>query len=303
MERQSIVLISAIVGFLLIAGVLAYWFGGQPQIATESIEPIKKFRAKPGTQRENARALVSDIPSEDSGDSGASAGTEGGARSDDPVEVWGRLAPKEPGAEDGRGGIPRADLSGGVSHAIDLASHAADPAAGLRGLRASLEQAPSPDEAAALHLTAAQLLNRMGGEHVAERDAAFDAAIAAAESMEVKAVAVTQFANTYLIEGDGAKALDIAVSIDLEDAEFDPGIARLGVLTGIAMERQEMPEAAEEHFLWVLDEIEAQGRRSKSGYEKTYRQAALLLSRLYRSTDRAGEAARLKLRIELWLEE
>ncbi len=79
-QFQNLVLIGLLAVLAIGIGV-AYWFGGDRGSAAASgpVEPVKKFRAEPGTERENARALVSSVPSVPE------------ETTDRPIEIWGSL--------------------------------------------------------------------------------------------------------------------------------------------------------------------------------------------------------------------
>lgn len=85
MDRTTLTVLGAV--FLLFAlMILAALFGGPPETSGSGVrQPVKKFRAKPGTQRKNARALISSTPSI------PSERVRDGGGSEKPIEVWGRL--------------------------------------------------------------------------------------------------------------------------------------------------------------------------------------------------------------------
>ena len=80
-ERPGLIMFIMFLVLMLMFGA-AYYLGQQEQGAQTSSagqKPVKKFRAKPGTERKNVRALTSSQPSEKE------------ETSDKPIDIWGDL--------------------------------------------------------------------------------------------------------------------------------------------------------------------------------------------------------------------
>lgn len=95
MDRTTLTVLGTLL-LLFMLMVLAAMFGGPSNNTSKSgvRQPVKKFRAKPGTQRENARALISSTPSI------PSDLVRDGGGSEKPIEVWGHLGdPNEEAAK------------------------------------------------------------------------------------------------------------------------------------------------------------------------------------------------------------
>ena len=181
-KRQTYLLVGLIIAFAATLGV-AYWYSGQERSATASSAPVKKFRAKPGTERKNARALLSSVPS---------VSEETTTR---PIEVWGSLE-----RDDGPG---KRELEA-VEAVLDLD----DPEEGIEQLQNSLEGRDQELRASTLsyvYAALASLYVQMDPPDPARAEEAYERALAEAADVAAYISFVHIYADGVLKAGRYAR--------------------------------------------------------------------------------------------------
>lgn len=276
MDKNPYMLLVLIVGAFAFALGGAFYFGERDgttrSTASTPSAPIKKFRAKPGTERKNARALTSSVPSVKE------------ETTDRPIEVWGSLdkSPPEP---------PRTKSQ----RIVDAALESADPKHAIAMISEQLAKEGEGGEGARLHAALGLVLSQIEPVDAVAVERAFSDAYRLVETDENRYSVVTQHAKSYLRLGDYDRALAIVDDVDFERAQPSQSFLELAVLKGVTLERLGNAEEAEAAFRWTMRMAESGGDVHK--FEGVYRQAGLLLVRLCRAQGRARDATRIVRKI------
>jgi len=280
-RRQQTLILAAVLLFMAVSLALAYFIGTNrsPGAAAAPLVPVKKFRAKPGTERENARALLSSVPSVNE------------ETTDDPLEVWGSLDQSDSSPENKSLIL---DIRDGVSpdDAIDTIERrlAALPLAGNDTERAELEAAMAtwmlaqdpPDEEGAQRAFAR-----------AEELATTPDARVSVDRLRLRALLAQEDFEGILASTAPERYIDAPLSA----ARLEIELAR-----GIAFGRLANPAEAEQVFTVAIDAA-MDSHRVSPEIESIVRLLALHLGRLYREDGRDTNAIGLSRRLRAWLGE
>lgn len=284
MDKQSVtVVVLVLVSFLIAIFVAARFSGDEAITAPAAIEPIKKFRAKPGTERENARALVSAIPSAPSSNNPSSNPRE----TNKDREVWGRL---DNPADTRRADAP-SEWSADVADTAVFPTHAQQIRAYADGLAAN-------NQTARIHPDYTVVTPNVGTEAEAAARA-YQRALALATTRDQRLEATYLYANTLVQRGDPAAALDIIQQQTRSEDPASPRDYQLRALESVCLQQTGDTKQAVNVLLAIINNIEDQPNNPE--LRPIYRQAALRLTRLYESAGDQGAARRLRRRVEGWL--
>lgn len=280
MNDRPYVLIAILFGALVAAMAAAWYFGTAQRSPIAATTATQTFRAKPGTQRDAAKALVSSREHE--------TGKEG-TRSE-PVEVWGRL---------GEPGTPESPRS--TEETLRLADEVLEDLGaeeGLAVLEVELETSGAPS---ALYAAMAVLYARALPYDAQRVEDAFALALSTARTPEERLNAVYRHAKVLLERGEHRALLDLLERTRPEAATFSTRAAEIEIMRANAMWAvSDVPGAtAALESLLSRDEIPALLERPK--FERAYRLAATRLIRMYRETgnDEGAEAVSRKVRSTL----
>ncbi|MCC6144520.1 MAG: hypothetical protein IT368_12005 [Candidatus Hydrogenedentes bacterium] len=277
-RRQKLVLFASVVLFLA-AMAVAVWFGGQKS-PPGSVDAGQRFKAKPGTTRENAVVLSSNKrPS-----------TEAGVQPHAPVNPRERLE-----VQSLSGTALATDLNAVV---IQQALDAGSPLQGLAIIDRALAEAPEQDDSPVLQATRGILLSRMDASAWPDAEAAFEAGAAAAEDGQTFAWVLEQHAQALL----GWDKLDQAEAIlrqGLSDARITPDEGlRLMILLGTVCEMKQQPEPAASSYKQAVDVLLRRENAWSPDDADLARLASLRLSRLYRASGEEQAARALARRVQ-----
>lgn len=268
--------------------VLAAQFGGPSQTSGSGLrQPVKKFRAKPGTQRKNARALVSDTPSIPSDSPG------GG--SDKPIDVWGRLGGS--GDSGGAQGSTNDDAPG--SDVVRDALSGGDDEATVQQLESYLVGAHPPEEDAALYSALAAIHASAGAQDLDASTENFELALAAV-APEQRSEVIYQQAKTLLDAGEEALALE-AIQHQDDRESMSPRHAELAMMEGILLESKGDSKGALTAYQKAFDSAKMGLSDGREASVDVARHAALRLSRLYRKLGDDHAAKEVSKEFKLWL--
>lgn len=300
-EKRPVILILLLVLSFTAAVGLAAWVQGQrPSGSSGSTQrkAAKKLRARPGTQRENARALLGSTPSLPSGASAGEAGKNRSARRD-PIEVWGYIAkPKDDGT-------PRS----AEDRLADEALVAPTAEEGIAKILDYLEASETGGESSQLFTTLGTLYAGQEPVDLEKMQRAFNMAASMARNPGERVEAHYQQAKMLLRLGFTELALEALEQTPTEEgAAVEPGrpaarIVELGVMLGIAQEIAGDLEKARAAYEQAMEDAVALGDSAEPQIVNVYRQAGLRLARLHRRQGRENEAARVARHMKTWLGE
>lgn len=260
--------IAVMIFLLTIMGGVAYYFGNQQgvQQAEAKYKPVKKFRAKEGTERENAQALTSSQRGmqEEKGE-----GT---------MEVMGSL--ERPDQEE-----PKTRTEQAISDALN----ADTPEEGIRTLLDRLKSSEDHEQQALIYAALAAMYRALDPPMHDEAERALEYAWKHAETPEEKAEVAYSQASYDLAQGDFEAVLETMSRV--QDVELPPSdqSLELGVMMGVAYEQLGMNEDAQAAYEGIMEQAQQIGLGRHESVANVYRQAGMNLAMLYR---RAGEESK-----------
>ena len=277
-KRQTYLMVVMLCVFGLTIGG-AYLYGEREQSATAASAPEKKFRAKAGTERENARALLSSAPSVPE------------ETTTKPIEVWGSLDRDE---------VARKEEREAVQFLIDFD----DPQAAMTEI---FEQLENPkDEAslsgsAYLYAALAAQLVQLEQPDAARAEEAYEYALTLVSDSSMHISVVYLYADGLLKAGDFERLTEVAELDGYEFYSTSAILLELGVFRGVAFEKLgRADEALKAYEQVVAVAIASDGELSEKA-SSVFRQASLRLARAYRAEGRAGEAKAVARRVQALL--
>jgi len=283
-QVQNLVVIGVLLFFAAGLG-LAYWFGGNQSTAgaTSAVKPVKKFRADPGTERKNAMALTSSIPSVKE------------ETTDRPIEVWGSL-------DDDKAQTDEREWEAYTAVTASIEQLSPDDA--QDALRARLvERELSADERAQLEATFAVALLRSNDPDAAEAREAFARALQNCPDANTRVRLVYVYADALVGHGLYEDALDLMQEGRLAGAALSPTRLKLEALRGSVLDflgrTDEARDVYERGFESALDSDLKESSRGRDAA----RVLALRLARCYRDAGRNDDAVAVSRRLRAWLNE
>ena len=278
-EKQQTYLVAAMVFVFAITIGGAYWYGKLDHSASASSAPVKKFRAKPGTERENARALLSSAPS---------APEETTSK---PIKIWGSLERDEP-------------LRKKEREAVKILIDFDDPEAAVAQILARLEnpeEDASPSSMAYLYAALAAQYLQLEPLDAAHAEEVYEQALALVGDSGAHIYVVHLYADA-LLQAEEFERLSEVTALD-GYAFYPPSasLLELGVFRGVALEHLGRSDEALIVYLQVVDvAIVSDGDLSEEA-SNIFRQASLRLARIYRAQGRTGEAKAVARRVQALL--
>ncbi len=276
---QNLVLI----GLLLILGIgmgVAYWFGGDKSTAGASgpVAPVKKFRADPGTERENARALVSSVPSVKE------------ETTDRPIEIWGSLDDDEP-ERDAFAATPEsvAGLSHENAQRVLADRLAADDL--------SAEERAQTEAALGLALLLGEPREAEGAR------AAFERAFAACADADSRVQLAFVYAERLNAEDEYEETLELLKDGRFVGAKLSPTRLKLEALRGWALDALGRNDQARTAYSKAFESALASDLNESAGGRDAARLVALRLARHYRADGRERDATAVSRMLRAWLGE
>lgn len=233
---------------------------------------MKKFRAKPGTQRENARAIISSTPSIPAADQSSEL--------QEPAEVWGRLdSPNNLPA-------PRSPAQAAAQSALENPS----TEAAVKQVVEALEATDDAQAVSELYSALGTLYAWQGRFESGQVQDVFAQALDAAGS-EVERIRVEfSEAKAFMQHGDEEYTLEAIRELKAKDLTDTRMRAELGVMEGMTLERTGDLKKAISSYEGVLDGGLSAGGHDDDKILNVFRQAGLRLARLYRSVGREEDA-------------
>lgn len=281
-RKQTLIVIFVILGLVAALGV-AYQIGQSQGAGSASAysKPVKKFRARPGTERENARALYSSVPS---------APEE---TTDRQVDVWGSLDSddKAPPAKRGL----TATFTNGISPEESVEQ--------IKVRMAELPESASDSLRAQLEAAMAFLLLQTEDPDTEAAERAFARAGELAATPDGR-VNVARFqAKALLLSEDYDDVLEVTAPERFIGAEL--GAARLEVelIRGMAMEELDRQEEAERVYRSIFETAMDGDLAASWEARGVVRQSALRLGRMYRAAGEETKAVGVSRRLRAWLGE
>lgn len=280
MKDRPYVLVAALVGALALAIAAAWYFGSAQKTPITATTATQTFRAKSGTQRENARALVSSREHVD--------GKEGTGTA--PVEVWGRLGE---GGEPSPGGSPERSRRLADEVLADLGVEE-----GLAVLQVELERTDAPS---ALYAAVATLYARSQLYDNQRVEDAFALALSTAQTSDERINVIYRQAKVYLERGRASDLLELLKRTRPEAAAFSTRAAEIEIMRANALWSVNELTSSMATLEALLSRSEIDEMLNEPEFVNVYRQAVTRLIRLYRETgnDSKADALSSKVRSKL----
>lgn len=278
-EKRQTYLIFVMLGVFAFTIGAAYLYSEREQSATVSSAPVKKFRAKAGTERENARALVSSAPS---------APEETTKK---PIEVWGSLDRDEPARKKER-------------EAVRVLVELDDPEAAMTLIFEQIEnpkEDATPSSTAYLYAALAAQYVQLEPPDSARAEEAYAIALARVGDSSTHIYVVYLYADALLKAGDFERLSEVT---ELDGYEFyspSAAVLELGVFRGVAFEQLGRTDEALLAYEQVVALAIASGGGLSEKASNIFRQASLRLARAYRAQGMTGEARAVARRVQALL--
>lgn len=280
MQDKSTIVVLALCAMFVFATAIAYFYANNDQSVRAAHTDLDKlaYRAKPGTQRENARALTR--PGE--------RNTTGG-ESEAETDVWGKFD----GPDDESDHVSRNDGTFQVARSEPDGKHSSSgPAA-----QAENEMAVVFQER--LDALTEGLLR--GDLSEAEMERRYQDALDAAASRDQKYLAACYYARVWLTAGNYRKLLEVTSDAPIQERDVTPETMELLLMKGMAQESLGDADGAIVSYGDVLERIVLRGESSNQELTNVYRQAALRQTRLYRELGQHDQADHVVRHARIWL--
>lgn len=257
---------------LSLMGAVAYYFGQQQSVerAESKLVPVKKFRAKEGTERENAQALTS------------SQRGEKEEMGEGTMEVMGSL--ERPDERE-----PKTRTEQAIEEALD----AETPEAGIRTLLERLQSAGEHEQKALIYAGLAALYRALDPPMHEEAERALDYAWRHAETPSEKSEVAYSQASYDLARGDFEGVLETMTRVEDVELPASDQSLELGVMMGVAYEQLGMVADAEAAYEATMAQAQQVGLGRHESVADVYRQAGMNLAMLYRRSGDESKAQKL----------
>ena len=279
-RHQTILVLVLLFVFAVTIGV-TYWLGegGGSSSVSSARDPVKKLRAKPGTQREGARAILSSVPSVPEETTTA------------PVKIWGSL-------DSGRG-----EDKAGRARAEEAASLEASGAT-VQVLHNDIEAALEEGNAVGV----AYLYGALAAQHARSQpprldlaEEAYQQALSQASGPDVVVFVVSMYAGGLLDAGAFQRLADLAEISAYEAYPFSAPLLRLALIRGMALEKLDRSEEALVAYQQAFDASLRAGPEMDPQASSVFRQVSLRLARLHREQGNSAEAKAIARRLRALL--
>ncbi len=282
--KQWLVVLGIIGAFISVMTLVAYLTGGGAQIATE-----QRFKAKPGTTRDNAVALSSRKRKRTQNKK--STEESQAARKGKPVRV--RSLSETP---------EEAPLT---EHQRDIreAMNSLSPEDGLDKLQGMLDGRRGAEEESEIYAAMAALYQQLDPPRSTNAREAFERAMASARSTALRRDIALREASFLIGQGETAAAQQRITGILEEGGAPTPVQVKLEVLSGQLDEQAERKTEAEKAYRSAIEHTLEMAKDAPLDDEGTdaLRLACLRLSQLYQATGREKEAADIAARLKQYL--
>lgn len=279
----QIAILAGLIGLFVAIIVFAPMFDSTPLATTN-----KKLRAKAGTEREGARALVSDSASSTPKDQ--LHGTR-----DKPLEAWD--APKNwerlKHTQDNQS--PRLAV---VAEVLNTLS----PEDGIAHVRALLSE-PEPDTTFALYAALGRLYAFRDPADLAAAAEAYDQAIVIAPDAEARHAIVHDRIVAMHESSSPEEVLGLIEEAIRPEDTASLATLQLELLRAAALDQLDRAEDAVAIYADVMDRALPMREENALQAEDLYRQSAMRLARVYRVTGQTEQASAVARKVKLTLSE
>ena len=268
--------------FLLAVGMgIAYWFGTTDSSvgASTPAAPVKKFRADPGTERENARALISSVPSVEE------------ETTDRPIDIWGSLDEDEEPIQES-------------FNAAQASIEGMSPEEARDSLSERLESDELGNEERA-QLEAALGLALLEGDEPdidASREA-FGRAFNACADGDARVLLAFAYAEALYEREEYVETLELLRDGRFVGATFSPFRLKLEALRGLALDALGRPDQARAAYKRAFESALSSELQTSPRARDATRLVALQLARHYREDGRTEDATAISRMLRAWLKE
>ena len=277
-SKNTIIVVGLILGAVFV--VLAVVFLRDAGLGDGTFDKGQRFKAKPGTTRENAMILTSNKRAKTQDPEDAIARREDQTEDSDPLEIKSLSEPE-----------PDSKRSGPAGDTARAALNNVSPEAGLRSLDAALALPNTPAQAALLHEAKGQLHAQTAPPDYGKSLESFEEAARLAEDPDIKEEIVYKTVQMLLQAGLDEEAREQAeAQLAARPPEGETGY-KLQIMQGQLQERAGRPEEAEKTYQAVLAAAqEMPDHLEKEAALSLARLAGLRLTALYRRNDRRQAA-------------
>lgn len=294
-KAQMLALVATLGIFFGMMALAAWWSTSQQSGTSTQRTSRLRFRARPGTTRDNAMILTTkkrdpDDTSLSSGQGGETAEAKDKSAGPDSQHKPPELEVRSLSPVDGGAGSP-------VEKSIRSALNTLSPEAGIARLKLALDTPHTPEEDARMHTAMGMLYAQLDPPDYAGAKQAFEQAMRAAPNPAARREALKHYAAMALNAGRAETVLPVLESALRQTAEEPAGQAPLQLLLGQIHEAAGRLEPAEQAYQRVIDTALGNNGAPPKPVENAVRLAALRLSRLYTTSGRKEKAEALRERV------
>jgi tetratricopeptide (TPR) repeat protein len=268
----TLMMIVLFAGTLMGAYLLGQNKGGSSSSTASLNKNEKRLRAKPGTEKSNARALTTSRKSNETG------------RTDEDVKIWGSLEKEE------------ASQPKKVSPTLDQAEAAMENLSTEDSIQkiSSIILTQEKSGAVAIHYAMLGYLYGISDSSLGELSiAAFEQSMELAES-SFQRIEITFYRTKTLIhQGKPKEALDLIEDLNIASIPRESHYFQLGILAGIALEKLGENEKAQMTYKEIMETIKIHQLNDDPVVDNIYRMAGYKLAQLYRKTGQESSAIAL----------
>lgn len=279
-ENPIWIIVGTFMALMVMFGAAFYFEQRQTETSTSPAaqKPVKKFRAKPGTERENARALVSSQPSVSE------------EKTKEDIDVWGSLEKDE--------ASPKTTTESVVSAAFSSGS----PEEGARLLLEELRTPGEIKQPGLIYASLAAMYWSMDPPMTEEAEKALALAWSTATTPMGKLEATYAQASYDLSKGDIESMMKTLDRLSDLDVPLTSHTLELGVMLGIGYESLGMMDEARIAYESVMKDAEDVDITKHRAAADVYRQAGLRLAAWHRTQGDPREAKTVALTVQRMLD-
>lgn len=272
LKDNPAILIGGLVFVFVVLFAGAYFVGQRQEVdhAEAKLRPVKKFRAKAGTERENAQALTS---SQRSAEESKGSGSQ---------KIWGSLE-----RADKKKVLTRTERS------VKEAMESDTPEEGIRSLLNRLNAIEGNEQKSMVYAALGVMYRALDPPMLDEAEKALDLAWRYAETTSEKTEAVYFQAAHDMSQGDYQGILEAIERIDGESLPSSSHSLELGVMMGIAYEQLGHFEDAKASYQGIMEQARLVGLDRNDDVANVYRQAGMNLAMILRKEGNEREAQTL----------
>ena len=275
MDNQKTLLIigSCIMGFIILLG-LAYYLGKQQRVNNEEALriPIKQLTAEPGTERENAKALLSS-QAKIASDTGETISQD---------KIWGSIENTQ-----------QEKVLTRTEQAIANAEKAPSPEEAIQILLDRLDKMEGDKQKSLLYAVLSSYYRALDPPMHKEADIAIERSWRYAVTPIDKVLTAYYQADYHMAIGDYEHVLKDIERIGTDTLPLTEQALQINMMMGIAYEQLSHPEEAKQAYTALMTQANEIGLQQHESVANVYRQAGMKLALMLQKEGKNNEAQAL----------